>query len=178
MHCNFTPFPILETERLLLRQITLSDDKEIFFQRSDASMNRYVDNPLAKSIDEAREWINKINNFAANNESIAWGVTLKGSPQLIGGFCFWNLSHERNSAEVGFGIYPAHQSRGLMTEILQTAIQYGFNDMQVDTIEAYTHPQNNPSIRVLEKNGFVRRDAEKIPPGITDNIYELFRPKF
>jgi ribosomal-protein-alanine N-acetyltransferase len=138
-------------------------------------MNEYVGNRLAKTIDDARNWINMINNYAANNESIAWGVTLKDDPQLIGGFCFWNLSTEHNSAEVGFGIYPAHQGKGYMSEVLQTAIQYGFNEMGVDMVEAYTHPQNLASIRVLEKNGFTRRAADKIPADVTDSVFELRR---
>lgn len=176
MNCNFTPFPILETDRLTLRQITLNDDKEIFFQRSDPSMNLYVGNPLAKTIDDARNWINMINGLAANNESIAWGVTLKGSDKLIGGFCFWNLSAEHNSAEVGFGIYPTHQGKGFMTEVLQAAIPYGFNEMQVHMIEAYTHPQNLASIRVLQKSGFKPRSKDNIPADVTDSVFELWRP--
>jgi ribosomal-protein-alanine N-acetyltransferase len=173
MNCNFTPFPTLETERLVLRQIALSDDKEIFFQRSDLSMNEYVGNPLAKTIDDARSWITMINGYATNNESIAWGVTLKDDPQLIGGFCFWNLSAEHNSAEVGFGIYPAHQGKGYMSEVMLTAIQYGFSEMGVDIIEAYTHPQNLASIRVLEKSGFKPRPADTIPADVTDRVFYL-----
>ena len=116
MNCNFSPFPVLETGRLILRQLTLNDDNEVFFQRSDQEMNKYVGNPPAKSIEEAREWINKINTFAVNGESIFWGATLKGEEKLIGGFCIWNLSHVHNRAEVGFGIYPVHQNKGYMTE--------------------------------------------------------------
>ena len=58
--CSFTPFPNLTTERLVLRRVTMNDDKEIFFQRSDKVMNKYVDNPLAQTIDDAREWMRKI----------------------------------------------------------------------------------------------------------------------
>ncbi len=174
MNATFTPFPLLETERLELRQLTLDDDNEVFFQRSDSSMNKYVNNPPCKSIDEAREWINKINNFAANNESIFWGVCLKGIPKLIGGFCFWNLSPEKNKAEVGFGIYPEHQGKGFMSEVLQTGLQYGFEEMGLERVEAYTHPMNIASIRVLGKSGF--RLKEQQPSGeIPYIVFELNR---
>jgi [ribosomal protein S5]-alanine N-acetyltransferase len=154
MSFNFTPFPDLTTARLDLRQITLSDDQEIFFQRSDESMNKYVGNPLCTSIDEAREWINKINRAIANNESIFWGICLKGQQKIIGGFCLWNLSAETGKGEVGFCIYPDHQGKGLMSEALKAALRYGFEAMGLKHMEAYTHPENISSIRVLEKNGF------------------------
>jgi ribosomal-protein-alanine N-acetyltransferase len=129
MNCNFTPFPNLTTERLYLRQISLADDNEVFFQRSDQAMNRYVDNPPCKSVEEARKWINKISSLIANNECIFWGICLKGHPKLAGGFCFWNLSPEDNKAEIGFGIYPEHQRKGLMDEALKAALHYGFEEM-------------------------------------------------
>jgi ribosomal-protein-alanine N-acetyltransferase len=160
MNPNFTPFPNLTTERLNLRQITLSDNHAIFFQRSDKSMNQYVDNPPCASIDEAREWINKINKAIAGNESIFWGICLKGQQTLSGGFCFWNLSPERNKAEIGFGIYPEHQRKGLMDEALKAALRYGFEEMGLQYIEAYTHPENIASIRVLEKNGFTLKEQQ------------------
>jgi ribosomal-protein-alanine N-acetyltransferase len=152
--CSFTPFPVLTTERLVLRRATMKDDKEIFFQRSDEGMNKYVGNPLAQTIDDARAWIEKIDTIIDTNEGISWGVTLKGDDKLIGGFCYWNWEKEDDKAEIGFSIYPEHQNKGLMQELLQTGLKFGFDYMGLKTIEAYTHPENAASIRVLEKSGF------------------------
>lgn len=123
-------------------------------------MNKYVDNPPCASIEEAREWINKINTAISGNESIFWGICLSGQEQLVGGFCFWNLSPEHNKAEIGFGIYPEHQGKGLMDEALKAGLQYGMEKMGLKHIEAYTHPENAPSIRVLEKNGFTLKEHQ------------------
>jgi ribosomal-protein-alanine N-acetyltransferase len=171
MNFSFTPFPTLTTERLNLRQITLSDDNEIFFQRSDRSMNKYVDNPPCKSIEEARQWINKITTGIANDEWIFWGICIKGQSKLAGGFCFWNISAEDNKSEIGFGIYPEHQRKGFMNEALKTAVQYGFEVMELKCIEAYTHPENSPSIQVLERNGFKLKQQQ--PEGSTYIVFEL-----
>ena len=173
MNRNFTPFPVLSTERLVLRQITLDDDKEIFFQRSDKAMNQYVGNPLATSIEDARSWITRINTAISNNESIAWGVTLKDDPKVMGGFCLWNLSEEHNRAEIGFGIFPDHQQKGYMHEVLQVGIRYGFGEMDLGIIEAYTHPQNVASIRVLEKNNFKLKEGNPNPEGYI--VFDLRR---
>jgi ribosomal-protein-alanine N-acetyltransferase len=168
---NFTPFPTLATERLTLRQITPSDDNEIFFQRSDRLMNQYVDNPPCRSIEEAREWISKITRGIANNDWIFWGICVKGQSKLVGGFCFWNISIEHSRSEIGFGIYPEHQRKGFMNEALKTAVQYGFEAMGLQCIEAYTHPENSPSIQVLEKNGFKLKQQQ--PEGSTYIVFEL-----
>ncbi len=96
----------------------------------------------------------KIDTIIDTNEGISWGVTLKGDDTLVGGFCYWNWEKEQEKAEIGFSIYPQHQNKGLMQEILQTALKFGFEYMGLKTIEAYTHPENATSIKVLEKSGF------------------------
>lgn len=152
--CSFTPFPVLTTERLVLRRVTMDDDKEIFFQRSDKGMNKYVGNPLARTIDDARAWMEMIDAIIDANEGISWGVTLKEDDKLVGGFCYWNWEKEREKAEIGFSIYPQHQNKGLMQEILRTGLKFGFEYMGLKIIEACTHPENAASVKVLEKNGF------------------------
>jgi ribosomal-protein-alanine N-acetyltransferase len=173
MKCNFNPFPNLSTERLKLRRITMNDDKEVFFQRSSKEMNEYVGNPLCQSIEEARAWIEKIDNIIANNEGVNWGVCLKDEDQIMGGFCYWNLSQEENKAEIGFGIYPHHQNKGYMSEVLERGLRYGFEDMDLSCIEAYTHPQNKASIRVLEKHGFKLKEEQ---PDDLYIVFELLKP--
>lgn len=158
----FTPFPVLFTDRLVLREITLDDDNEVFYQRSDKSMNEYVGNPLCNSIEEAREWINKISANTVNGDGIFWGVNLKDDPKLMGGFCYWNLAPEERKAEIGFGIYPQHQGKGYMDEVLKVGLNYGFETMNLERIEAYTHQQNKKSIHLLEKNGFVLKEVQPL----------------
>jgi ribosomal-protein-alanine N-acetyltransferase len=71
---NFSPFPSLSTERLILRRLSEEDDKEIFFLRSDKEMLQFLDRDPAKSIDEARQWITMINQGIDNNQYIAWAL--------------------------------------------------------------------------------------------------------
>ncbi|RYY13153.1 MAG: N-acetyltransferase [Chitinophagaceae bacterium] len=168
--CSFNPFPVLTTERLILRRVRMDDDKEIFFQRSDKGMNKYVANPLAQHIDDARAWMKKIESIIDNNEGISWGITLKEEDRLIGGFCYWNWEKEQEKAEIGFSIFPQHQNRGFMQEILHTALKFGFDFMGLKTIEAYTAPGNKASITVLEKNGFRLKGTSEDDHY---NIYEL-----
>jgi len=68
----FIPFPNLKTERLIFRQLNADDKNEIFKLRSDESVNQFLDRPKANSIDDALQFIDKINGFIKNGESIMW----------------------------------------------------------------------------------------------------------
>jgi [ribosomal protein S5]-alanine N-acetyltransferase len=173
MYTHFQPFPILITPRLKLRQIMLADDKEIFFQRSDVEMNKYVDRPPAKSIDEAREWIEKINKGILADEWIFWGISLRETETLIGGFCFWNLSRENNTAEIGFGLHPEYWGKGLMQEALTEGISFGFETMKLDTIEAYTYPGNMSAVKLLERNNFCLKVTEDSESNAGYSVFTL-----
>jgi len=103
---SFTPFPTLITKNYNLRRISINDDKEIFIMRSDERVLEYLGKPKAKSINEAREFIDKINNGIENNEWIMWVVESKESSSFIGTICLWNLSDDKRKADIGFEILP------------------------------------------------------------------------
>jgi ribosomal-protein-alanine N-acetyltransferase len=85
---NFFPFPVLQTERLILRQLSMQDEKEIFLLRSDESVNKHIDRPLATSLKDAQEFIKKINDYVAANESLYWAINFKNDKKLIGTVCY------------------------------------------------------------------------------------------
>ena len=152
---NFTPFPLLETERLTLRQLSLEDANEIFRLRSDKSVNKFLDRPIAKTIDDANQFINKINDSIAKNELIYWVITLKNHPKLIGTICLWNISEDRSKAEIGFELLLEYHGKGIMQEVILKVIKYGFEEMHLRSIDGDVDPSNLKSIKLLEKNGFI-----------------------
>jgi|WetSurMetagenome_2_1015567.scaffolds.fasta_scaffold46743_5 [ribosomal protein S5]-alanine N-acetyltransferase len=188
MQISFSPFPILKTERLILRKLSLDDAEEIFVFRSDDEVNKYLDRPRTKDIDEAIAFINKVNTSIANDILFYWGICLKDNPTLIGTICLWNLNEEENKAEVGYELHPGFHGKGIAKEALSKIIKFGFDDMQLDKIEAYTHKENLASTRLLEKFGFARdpHEESKIdftvddPNTIVYSLYKItlsFRPK-
>lgn len=148
METNFNPFPFLTTERLSLRKLSTDDAEEIFYLRSDKHINKYLDRPRATSIEDAHSFINKINHD--------WAITFKDDSGLIGSICLWNFSLEENKAEVGYELLPEFQGKGIANEALSKIIEFGFDVMQLDKIEAYTHKENLASTKLLEKFGFTR----------------------
>lgn len=157
---NFSPFPTLKTGRLILRRLTIEDENEIFFLRSDESVNKYVDRPKPNSLTDARNHIERVNNGIDNNESVFWGITLLNDPAIIGTICLWNVSKENHSAEVGFELSPVFQGKGIMKEALSEVARYAFETMKVTKLVGWIHHENSRSIALLSKFGFTR-DADE-----------------
>ncbi|HTB07239.1 MAG TPA: GNAT family N-acetyltransferase [Bacteroidia bacterium] len=149
------PFPTLETERLVLRQLDASDENEIFRLRSDEKVNEFLDRPKANTLDDAKRFIEKIAKGINNNENLYWAITLKNEKKLIGTICLWSFSLEKNSAEIGYELLPDFQGKGFMHEAIKAVVEYGFKTMKLDAIDAFTHPRNIKSIKIAERNGFV-----------------------
>lgn len=158
---SFTPFPYLTTERLLLRQLTAQDAAQIFLLRTDEVVNRYIERPKAKSLDDSSEFIKAINFGIDANEWIFWGIELKGKPELAGTICLWNFSETENKAEIGYELLPEFHGLGIMQEALLKVIEFGFNVLYLEKIEAWTTAPNKGSTKMLERNSFKRDgDAE------------------
>jgi [ribosomal protein S5]-alanine N-acetyltransferase len=180
MIINFSPFPMLQTERLILRKLSLDDAEEIFVLRSNEDVNKYLDRQKAIDIDDAIAFINKVNISAANDQLAYWGICLKNNPTLIGTICLWNLNVDENKAEVGYELIPEYQGKGFAREALSKIINFGFEIMQLDKIEAYTLKENIPSTKLLSYFGFTRdpHEESKIDFSV-DNantvVYSLFK---
>ncbi|MCY7422322.1 MAG: GNAT family N-acetyltransferase [Chitinophagaceae bacterium] len=155
---NFSPFPLLQTERLTLRKINIEDAEGIFALRSDDRVNQFIDRPKAHSVEDARNFINQIRNRGSNNELLYWAITQKKNGDLIGTIVFWNISPEEERAEVGFELLPDYQGQGLMKEALLRVIDYGFNQLGLHMIEALPEEHNEKSLALLEKTHFVKDD--------------------
>jgi len=154
---NFTPFPELKTARLLLRRLERADANEMFFLRSDENVLRYLGKEPAKTIEEAEEFIRKINKNIDENESILWGITLLSDPEvIIGTICLWNFQKEHYRVEIGYILHPDHWGKGIMKEAIKAVVDFGFNSLGLHSMEALLSPENIASSAVLESNGFVK----------------------
>lgn len=153
---NLNPFPILETNRLILRQISKADANEIFILRSDTRVMQYILRPIAKTSEDALQLIQIITDTETNGNGITWAITLRESLQLIGTIGFWQLKKEHYRAEIGYLLSPDFQRKGIMQEALSVVINYGLEVIKLHTIEANVDPGNASSISLLERNKFVK----------------------
>ena len=154
---NFTPFPELRTERLLLRKLKSADANEMFFLRSNENVLRYIGREPTKTIAEAEEFINKINKNIDENESILWGITSLNDPStVIGTICFWNIKKEHYRSEIGYVLHPRHWGKGIMKEAINSVVEFGFSVLGLHSVEAQLNPENIASSYLLERTGFIK----------------------
>ena len=156
LQVNFSPFPVLQTKRLLLRRILQSDAPAFYEQRRDKTLMQYIARPLATSIEDIYQLIERIDTGINNNESINWAIVMPPDDTLIGTIGFVRTKLEHHRAEVGYMIGIAWQGKGIMSEALAAVIQYGFDELKLHSIEGVIAPENLASAKTLEKAGFVQ----------------------
>jgi len=159
MLADLSSFPQLQTKRLFLRQLSITDEGEIFLLRSSDAVNKYLDRPRANSIKDARDFIIRINAGMSNNQSMYWAICLRDQNKAMGTICLWNFSADENKAEIGYELLPEFQGKGIMQEAFARVLEFGFTTLNLTRIEAWTVQQNVNSIKILQRNQF-ERDAE------------------
>ena len=150
----FDKFPVLETERLLLREIKPEDVKEVFGIRSNADVMKYFGKDPLNSEDEALELIDLTTEAYRKKEGIRWGISFKNSGKLIGSGGIWRILKQHLRGEVGYELSQDHWKKGIMSEALAEMIKFSFANMNLHTIEANLDPANIASVKLLEKLGF------------------------
>ena len=170
---NFTPFPTIETEHLLLRRITLDDTNDMFEMRKDPRMYEYLDTKVDKNPGETKAYISKMNHGIDEEKWIIWAIEHIQSNKVIGTICIRNLKEEEESGELGYGIIPDYQGQGLMKESLVSVIEYGFEVMKLKVLEAYTEENNEKSINLLETCEFVEVNRVDEAGDSTNRVYRM-----
>ncbi|MFA6262094.1 MAG: GNAT family N-acetyltransferase [Bacteroidia bacterium] len=156
IHLQLTPFPVLSTERLLLRNFQPEDAEALFELRSDPQIMQYINRPVAKAVTEVSELIERIMAETQQNKSVAWCICQKENQRLIGFIGLWRMEPENLRGELGYMLHPLHHKKGFMQEALEAVLEYGFKTILCHTIMADVHPGNKSSINLLERNQFLR----------------------
>lgn len=147
-------YPIVETDRLILKELTPQDVDFIYKHFSDEDVCRYLfDNEPLTSIEGAQAIIDFYLDPKQNDRN-RWCIISKESNERIGtcGYHRWNKTD--NIAEIGYDLERESWGHGYMQEAMNAALKVGFNHMNLNRIEAFTYVGNTRSIRMLEKLGF------------------------
>jgi [ribosomal protein S5]-alanine N-acetyltransferase len=179
---NFDPFPILETQRLTLRKITMTDAADIYAIRHDPETMRYIGRPLLSSIAEAQQLIGEFQQGIRDQKNIVWGITLKDRPDLIGTIGFRTIDTVNRRGEIGYVLKPDFWRNGYASEAVASIIKYGFSVIGLHSIEARVNPANKSSSKVLLNQNFVQEayfQQDTFFDGIfyDTEVYSLLNPK-
>ncbi|UOE56124.1 GNAT family N-acetyltransferase [Cytobacillus oceanisediminis] len=143
---KFGDVPKIETERLVLRKITLNDAEDMYLYASNEEVTRYVTWDTHSSLSDF------INSFLPQYDA-PWGIELKENGKFIGTvhFVWWHPKH--NSAEIGYVLSKEYWGKGLITEAAKAIISFGLESMNLVRIQARCFLENEGSERVMEKLG-------------------------
>jgi len=157
---DFTTFPILVTERLILRDLRHSDAADVLTFRGDPIVQKY-DDPAIHTETEALAFIDELQVEYKDQEGISWAVALKKQDVVIGAFGLhhWNQYHRR--AEAGYGLARAYWGEGIGSEALRAIVKFGFEQMNLNRIYARTIADNHESVKLLERLGFQREGTQR-----------------
>ncbi len=150
---------IIETPRLLLRGLILSDDKSMFELDSDIDVHKYLGNNPIKSIEESRKIISEIQQQYEVNGIGRWAMIEKSTNQFIG----WTglklitepINNHVNYYDLGYRLIKKNWGRGFGTEAAKASLDYGFNTLGIETIYAMSDIQNLRSLHILQKVGLL-----------------------
>lgn len=137
----YKDFPILASERIVLREILQTDIKDII----EIS---FYDGKQALNEEEALEMQAKIEEDYEKGDSIHWGIARKEDNLLIG-TCGFYRGFADGKGELGCVLMPNFQGKGYMTEALQLVIGFGIEHIQLHTIVAFTSLQNKKAVELL-----------------------------
>jgi len=151
----FQSFPQLETRRLILRRLHAADASALFSILSDQEVTRYYDDAAFTHVAQACEQIEAWESGFHHRRCIRWGIARKEDGGLIGTCGYYAIHPWHMRASIGYELSRPFWRQGLMSEALNTMIQLGFTDMELNRIDALVMPENIPSIRLLEKLGFI-----------------------
>jgi [ribosomal protein S5]-alanine N-acetyltransferase len=169
---NSPTFKVLTTEKLTLRQLSINDQQDIWALRSDPEINKYLGRQPSKTIEDAINFINKVNENIEKHTALYWAITLTDTKTFVGTICLFDFSDEKNSCEIGYELMPKFQGQGLMKEATQAVIDYVFRTLKFKTIVAVTHCDNQNSTTLLTKFNFVKSiENDKENPDL--NIFTL-----
>jgi RimJ/RimL family protein N-acetyltransferase len=160
-------FPQLSGKSVNLRELSMDDATTIVILMSYEISKYLYEVPHPYKIDDALNFIkSSYKNFSLRN-GITFGIeyknTLETNWPLVGTIGIKDIDYVNKKANVGYWIGKQYQDKGIATESVKLVINYAFDVLKLEEISAYVFHDNNPSIRVLEKNGFVK---------ITDEVKE------
>ncbi|MBQ2977548.1 MAG: GNAT family N-acetyltransferase [Clostridia bacterium] len=149
----FSRLPILETDRLILRPMRMQDARDMFAYAQDPEVSRHVLWEAHRNIGQSRQFLRAAIRQYRQGLPASYAITLRKSGRMIGtiGFMWVNLDHK--SAEVGYSLSRDYWNQGIMTEALRKIVEFSFEELKLNRLEAQHEISNPASGRVMAHVG-------------------------
>ena len=146
----------MQTERLQLRSFSRADTEAVLkIFSNEKALAYWVAEPIS-TLEEAEALLDRELSWADDSSCHNWAISLPGSDRLIGKITLFRIDEANRRAEIGYILDPDHWGKGYMHESLERVLDHAFNELGLHRIEADVDPENEPSLRLLERFGFSR----------------------
>lgn len=170
---------IIETPRLLLRQMLPRDAAALFEMDSNPNVHLYLGNEPVTSIDQVYGYINAIRGQYEKNGIGRFSVVLKESAEVIGWAGIKYITEPENNRvdfyDLGYRLQQKHWRKGYALEAAKAWLDYGFKDMKIPTMIATAHVENAGSNTILQKIGMQKKE-QYLHHDLPCNWYEMDNP--
>lgn len=142
-------FPIIKTDRILLREITGSDLENIFNGLSNPSVIQYYGISF-DSLEKTKEQM----SWFADEKQMWWAICSLDTKTFYGAGGLNDINHKENKAEIGLWLLPDFWGRGIMKEVLPLITEYGFKNLNLKRIEGFVETENLSCKKAMAKLDF------------------------
>ncbi|MEO8193273.1 MAG: GNAT family N-acetyltransferase [Gemmatimonadales bacterium] len=165
--------PVIETERMILREFREEDFPAYEKLAADIAVMRYLGGKTQNTVEAWRHMAFLVGHWTLKGYGY-WAAEEKGTGQFIGRIGFSNPAGWPGF-ELGWTIAPSHQGKGLASEGARRLLQYAFTELDRSHVISLIHPDNTPSRRVAEKLGeTIEGETEVL--GMPVLVYGVDRP--
>jgi [ribosomal protein S5]-alanine N-acetyltransferase len=156
---------VLETERLTLRRLTLDDAPFILRLVNEPSWLEFIGDKGVRNLDDARKYLREgpIGMYERHGFGL-YRTDVKDSGAQIG-MCGLIKRDQLPDVDIGFALFPEFWGRGYAHEAAAAVLEHGRRTFDLKRIVAITSPNNDPSIKVLEKIGMQFEGMLEFTPG-------------
>ncbi len=149
----FKKFPTLETSRLILRKMKVSDAEDMYEYAHIPQVTQYLTWTEHPDVHFTRRYLDYIRTQYADGEFFDWAIVLKDSGKMIGTCGFTSFDIPNNSAEVGYVVSPEYRGNGYAPEAVCRVMRFGFTELNLHRISARYMDGNTASRAVMDKCG-------------------------
>jgi RimJ/RimL family protein N-acetyltransferase len=171
---------ILETDRLILRELKQSDAEAFFAMDSNPKVHEYLWNKPVQTIEETIEVIEFVRKQYLENGIGRFAITSKETNEFIGwaGLKYNTepVNNKTNFYDIGYRLDEKFWGKGIATEASFAWLKYAFETMNIKTIEAAAHSENIASNKILQKIEMQMTETY-LEEGVSWNWYALENKK-
>jgi ribosomal-protein-alanine N-acetyltransferase len=158
----FDEFPVIELDdNFILREQSINDYQDFFEYFADKEVSKYILSNIPASLAEAKDemhyWISLYNRRI----SVYWAIADRNTNRMIGAIGFNEWNRFNNRAEISYDLSKVYWRKGIMGKAMAKVLEFGFNTMNINRIQASTLLVNKPSWKLLKTAGFNREGSLK-----------------